>query len=87
MLTSAAQFARKSDSPAFIRAMIVPHAGYSYCLNTSIHAFVSLDPSQYDRVFVLGPSHSPVFHHCAIPDAESADTPLGPIPIDVDCAR
>jgi AmmeMemoRadiSam system protein B len=86
MLASASQSATKSD-PANISAIIVPHAGYSYCLPTAMHAFGSLDPSKYDRIIVLGPSHFLPTHHCLIPDATSAETPFGAIPFDVDCAQ
>lgn len=52
-----------------------------------MYAFVSLDPTNYDRVFVLGPSHRFHLRECAIADATSAETPFGPIPFDVDCAK
>jgi AmmeMemoRadiSam system protein B len=87
MLTSAASSATKSTAGGLIRSIIVPHAGYTYCVETSMYAFISLDPSNYDRVFVLGPSHRFRLRECAIADATSAETPFGPIPFDVECAK
>jgi AmmeMemoRadiSam system protein B len=87
MLTSAASSATKSTAPGLIRSIIVPHAGYAYCVGTAMYAFVSLDPANYDRVFVLGPSHRFPLRECAIADATSAESPFGPIPFDVDCAK
>lgn len=65
-----------------IRAIIVPHAGYVFCVKTSLNAFKNIDPTQYDRVFILGPSHHFSFPYCSIPNANSAETPYGFIPFD-----
>lgn len=46
-----------ADPSGLVRAVIVPHAGYSYCLDTSIRAYQAIDATAYDRVFVIGPSH------------------------------
>jgi AmmeMemoRadiSam system protein B len=87
MLTSAASSATRSTTPGLIRSIIAPHAGYNYCVGTAMYAFVSLDPANYDRVFVLGPSHRVRMPDCAIADATSAETPFGPIPFDVECVK
>jgi predicted class III extradiol MEMO1 family dioxygenase len=36
-----------------LKAVIVPHAGYSYSGATAAHSYARIDPSLYDRVFVL----------------------------------
>lgn len=84
MLTSALEGAKVTQSPGLIRSIIVPHAGYVYCVETSMHAFAALDPTNYDRVFVLGPSHSMYVSNCTIADATEAECPLGNIPFDVE---
>ncbi|KAK8894499.1 hypothetical protein M9Y10_022933 [Tritrichomonas musculus] len=72
--------------PGNLRAIIVPHAGYRFCLKTSLHAFAQVDPNNYDRVVVLGPSHRIRIKCCTIADAKSAETPYGPIPFDTTMA-
>jgi AmmeMemoRadiSam system protein B len=52
-----------------------------------MHAFLSIDPSHYSRVFVLGPSHRLAINYCALPDATSAETPFGELPIDVSVSQ
>jgi AmmeMemoRadiSam system protein B len=75
------------NSTGAVRAVIVPHAGYSYCLQTSAYAFKTIDPSLYDRVGILGPSHRIRLSQSVIPDGESYETPAGPIPLDTNlCA-
>jgi AmmeMemoRadiSam system protein B len=43
-------------SPSSTSAIIVPHAGISYCGLTEAHAFKAFNPNT-KRVFILGPSH------------------------------
>ena len=40
-----------------VRAIIAPHAGYSYSGPTAAIAYKALNPERIKRVFVLGPSH------------------------------
>ena len=40
-----------------VKALIGPHAGFSYSGPTAAFAYKGVDPSLYSRVFVLGPSH------------------------------
>lgn len=67
-----------------VRTVIVPHAGYRFCLKTSLHAFAHVDPSLYDTVIVLGPSHRVSINCCTIADAVKAECPLGDIDFDMD---
>jgi AmmeMemoRadiSam system protein B len=84
MLKSAAGQVTKSSEEGAIRAIIVPHAGYSYCVGTAMHAFCNLDPSMYDRIFVIGPSHQISIDCCTIADATRAESPFGDIPFDTE---
>jgi AmmeMemoRadiSam system protein B len=63
------------------RAIISPHAGYSYCGPVAGSAHRHL-PADCRRVFVLGPSHHVGFRGCALTRAASCATPLGPLPVD-----
>ncbi|OHT13043.1 Protein MEMO1 [Tritrichomonas foetus] len=87
MFDKAYSAASVSSSQKLVRAIIVPHAGYSFCIRTSMNAFKSIDPSLYDRVFVLGPSHQIPIRYCTIADASSAESPYGDIPFDVEVAE
>ncbi|MCW8331193.1 AmmeMemoRadiSam system protein B [Photobacterium sp. SDRW27] len=70
----------------YIRALIVPHAGYIYSGKVAAQAFRYLK-SQADRihkVILIGPSHRFYFTGCALPSADFFSTPLGKIPIDTE---
>lgn len=66
------------------RALICPHAGYSYCGKTAAYSWKTVDPSQVDRVFLLGPSHHAYLQGCAVSPCTEYATPFGNIPIDKD---
>ena len=40
-----------------LRAIIAPHAGYSYSGSTAAFAYKNIAPAGIKRVFILGPSH------------------------------
>lgn len=68
-----------------LRAIIAPHAGYSYSGRIAAYAYAAVDASRIMRVFVLGPSHHVYLQNrCALSGAAVLDTPLGPLPVDVD---
>ena len=87
MIEKAYEAATISNNDGLIRAVIVPHAGYTYCLKTSLYAYKNIDPDKYDRVFILGPSHHYPINYCTIADATSAETPYGELQFDVDTAQ
>lgn len=76
-----------ADSAGKLRAIIVPHAGYAYCVNTSMHAFKCISPDDYERVVVLGPSHFVHVNFCMTADATAVETPFGNIPLDTDAIK
>jgi len=65
-----------------VKAVIAPHAGYTYCVATAAHSFSSIDTSLFDKVVVLGPSHRLFLKECSIVDAKVCETPFGEISID-----
>eukprot|EP00124_Ichthyophonus_hoferi_P000896 Ihof_evm5s39 gene=Ihof_evmTU5s39 len=65
-----------------VRAIISPHAGYSYCGATAAFAYKQIDPLTVRRVFILGPSHHKYLDGCALSQCSAYDTPLGPLPLD-----
>jgi len=64
------------------RAVICPHAGYSYSGATAAHSFRQIDPNTVRTIFILGPSHHVRLSGCAVTQCSSYQTPLGDLTID-----
>uniref|UniRef100_A0A8C5QK97 Protein MEMO1 n=1 Tax=Leptobrachium leishanense TaxID=445787 RepID=A0A8C5QK97_9ANUR len=64
------------------RAIIAPHAGYTYCGSCAAHAYKQVDPSITRRVFILGPSHHVALSRCALSTVDLYRTPLYDLHID-----
>jgi len=64
------------------RAIIAPHAGYTYSGPTAAFAYKCIDPTDIDRVFLLGPSHHYSLNTCALTNHAQYETPLYNIKID-----
>ncbi|KAH9460655.1 hypothetical protein MJO28_003640 [Puccinia striiformis f. sp. tritici] len=64
------------------RAIIAPHAGYSYSGRAAAWAYKLIDPGLIKRVFILGPSHHVYLNCCALSRCTQYETPLGALPID-----
>ncbi|CAF1097616.1 unnamed protein product [Adineta steineri] len=64
------------------RAIIAPHAGYSYSGPTAAYAYKYIDPTDIDHVFLLGPSHHYSLTTCALTNHTLYQTPLYNIQID-----
>lgn len=72
--------ARKLPHPA--RAVICPHAGYSYSGATAAYSFKQIDPSTVKTIFILGPSHHVRLSGCAVSQCSTYETPLYSLQID-----
>jgi AmmeMemoRadiSam system protein B len=68
------------------KALIAPHAGYSYSGAIAAQAFAMLAPgaAAIRRVVVIGPVHYVPLRGIAVPTMAAFETPLGRIPIDED---
>lgn len=68
------------------KAIIVPHAGYVYSGPIAASAYATLKPLKgvISRVILLGPSHFVPVRGLAAPEADTFETPLGPIAIDIE---
>ena len=68
------------------KAIIAPHAGYSYSGPIAASAFSALAGAapQVRRVVLLGPSHRVALRGLGLPAAEAFATPLGNVPLDLD---
>ena len=74
--------AEKSSNANSLKSIIVPHAGYRFSAPTAAKAFININPDNYDRVVVLGPSHHEYFGGCGLSPFSSFDTPFGEIKVD-----
>jgi AmmeMemoRadiSam system protein B len=72
----------KINNNNFIKAIISPHAGYSYSGQTAAYSFKNLDKTKIKKIFVLGPSHQAYLNKCALSCMDEYETPLGNISID-----
>ncbi len=72
------------DSP---KVVIAPHAGFVYSGATAAAAYRCLLPyaATIKRVVVLGPAHRVYLQGMALPSVAAFSTPLGDIPLDVEC--
>lgn len=64
------------------RAIIGPHAGYSYSGPAAAYAYRTIDTSNIKNVFILGPSHHVYLDGCAVSACSSYETPLGNLKIN-----
>ncbi|GAA5862490.1 hypothetical protein JCM3774_002534 [Rhodotorula dairenensis] len=69
------------------KAIIAPHAGYSYSGPAAAFAYRCIDVQNIHRVFVLGPSHHVYLDGCALSRCTVYDTPIGKLPLDLDTIR
>ncbi|XP_045509274.1 protein MEMO1 [Colias croceus] len=64
------------------RAIIAPHAGYSYCGACAAFAYRQISPVVVKRIFILGPSHHVRIRGCALSSLDKYATPLYDLTID-----
>lgn len=66
-----------------VRAIICPHAGYSYSGPTAAYSFAQINPKTTKRIFILGPSHHYHTKSCEMSDFSIYETPVGNLDLDV----
>ncbi|KAF9069072.1 MEMO1 family [Rhodocollybia butyracea] len=69
------------------KAVIAPHAGYSYSGPAAAWAYKSIDTSGIKRVFILGPSHHLYLDGCALSGCKEYATPVGNLPLDLETIK
>ena len=72
---------------SYLKAIIAPHAGYTYSGPTAAWAYINIDSSRYKRVFLLGPAHHTYLDGCALTQFSELETPFGNIQVDVDIVK
>ena len=67
----------------YLKALIVPHAGYVYSGTTAALAYHLLRKNRDDfhRILLLGPAHRVWLEGIAFPGTDAFETPLGRIPL------
>lgn len=76
-----------------LRAVIVPHAGYSYSGPTAAYAYQAIQQElsksncPIQTILVLHPSHHVYLENCAISNAHAIQTPAGTLPINDDLRK
>ena len=58
-----------------IRALIVPHAGYTYSGTVAAAAYRLLDKTAYTRIIVICPTHTTFFDGIALPTFKQYEMP------------
>ncbi|KAG2180088.1 hypothetical protein INT43_003876 [Umbelopsis isabellina] len=66
------------------KAIIAPHAGYSYSGPAAAYAYKCIDIDPIKRIFILGPSHHVYLDGCAVPKTKEYETPLGNLAVDTE---
>lgn len=66
------------------KAIIVPHAGYTFSGGTAALAYALLEDvrGEIDRVIIMGPTHAVAVRGVACCNAAAFDSPLGRFPVD-----
>ncbi|KAE9411074.1 UPF0103-domain-containing protein [Gymnopus androsaceus JB14] len=80
----------ETDPPypiAGCKAVIAPHAGYSYSGPAAAWAYKSIDTTGIKRVFILGPSHHLYLDSCALSGCKEYATPVGNLPLDLETIK
>lgn len=69
---------------AHCKAIIAPHAGYSYSGPAAAWAYRAIDTTGIKRVFILGPSHHVYLDGCDLSQCKAYQTPIGDLPLDLE---
>ena len=74
---------KKLENQGYVKSIIVPHAGYRFSGPTMARSFININPDNYNRFVILGPSHHKYFQGCGLTSFEKFETPFGKINVDV----
>lgn len=70
-----------------LKALIAPHAGYTYSGLTAAYGYKLLENKKYDSVIIISPSHREYFKGVSIFPGNCYKTPLGDVPIDMELSN
>ncbi len=68
------------------KVLVVPHAGYRYSGAVAATGYRQIEglAGRVTRVVLIGPAHRVALRGLAAPASTAFETPLGPVPVDVD---
>lgn len=79
-----AQADKTLPSDAKLKALIGPHAGLAYSGPNAGWAYKNINPANYNRVVLMGPSHKVYLDFVAQTACSEWATPLGNIQVDTE---
>ena len=82
-LSSSKQFSEYNS----LKSIIVPHSGLEYGGPVAAKAFINVNPKNFDRVVILGPSHYEYFKGCALTSFAKFETPFGDVDVDTSTTK
>ncbi|MFW5750980.1 MAG: AmmeMemoRadiSam system protein B [Planctomycetota bacterium] len=69
-----------------LRALVLPHAGYSYSADVALAGLAQVRSADYKRIVIIGPAHRvPLPGMVSAPSWDALATPLGEVPVDTGC--
>ena len=69
-------------------AIIAPHAGYIFSGEVAASAYNQIDPdSRFERIFIIGSSHTDVFQGASVFCTGNYETPLGTVKVDLELVK
>ncbi|MDP2891001.1 MAG: AmmeMemoRadiSam system protein B [Bacteroidota bacterium] len=78
---------QKKNEPTPL-AIVVPHAGYVFSGEVAASAYNQIDPGcMFERVFVIGSSHTISFSGASVYCSGNFETPLGTVEVDIELAK
>jgi len=79
--------AKKIPSQTPLKILIVPHAGIVYSGQTAAWGFKQIENKNYQKIILLGASHTAWFNHAAVFSQGVWETPLGRVDVDEKLAK
>ena len=74
----------KYSESSSLKSIIVPHSGLCFGGPVAAKAFINVNPSQFDRAVILGPSHYEYFRGIGLSSFEKFETPFGDVDVDTE---
>ena len=75
---------QKLNQSQSLKSIIVPHSGLEYGGPVAAKAFINVNPQNFDRAVILGPSHYEYFEGAGLTPFEKFETPFGNVDVDTE---
>ena len=77
------------EQPAPVVAVMAPHAGYVFSAQVAAPAYLAMATAEFDTVVIIGHDFGQRARGVTaiLADYEAYETPLGPVPVDVELVR